>query len=159
MEPIIFMFCLTLHNIEEALWLVKWNQINMPNSKRSLNKFHFIFSVIGITILGYLISGLYALYPNNIFLEYSFIGCVGSMLVNAIAPHLILTLRYKKYCPGVFTGCLLLIPFNSIILYNAAITHLKISEILLSTLIVGLVLLAAIPLLEKMAKSFLKGID
>lgn len=154
MEPIIFMFCLTLHNMEEALWLTEWRKINMPNSRRAPDKHHFIFAAIGITVLGYLASGLYMLYPSNYLINLCFIGCVGAMLFNAVFPHLLLTIRYGKYCPGAFTGCFLMIPFNSIILYNAVISHLKMSEILLATLIVGILLLAAIPFFEYLAKKF-----
>lgn len=152
METVIFMLCLTLHNVEEALWLTEWRIKTMPNSRRSPKKEHFIFAVLGITVLGYLVAGLFSLYPDNLYFEHAFIGFVGAMLVNAIAPHLLLTIKYKKYCPGVFTGCLLLIPFHIIILSNALNEHLKISEIIVATLIVGMALLVAIPFFESVAK-------
>jgi hypothetical protein len=41
MEAVIFMFCLTLHNIEEALWLTDWQRKNMPSNKRTMEKEHF----------------------------------------------------------------------------------------------------------------------
>lgn len=156
MEPIVFMFCLTLHNIEEALWLTKWTAEVLPNSRRKSNQKDFIFAVLGITALGYLASGLFALFPNNQYLELIFVGFVGAMLINAVVPHLLLAIKYKRYCPGVLTGCLLLIPFNTIILYQAANNHLKVGEIIISTLIVGVILLAAIPLFEWIAKTFFK---
>ncbi len=134
MEAVIFMFCLTLHNIEEALWLTDWQRKTMPNSRRMPNKNHFTFAVLGITILGYLTAGLHLLNPNSQYLEFAFIGFVGAMLINAVIPHLVCSIKYKSYCPGVFTGCLLIIPFHFIILYNAAKTHLKASEIIASTL-------------------------
>ena len=158
MEPVIFMFCLTLHNIEESLWLTEWNKKNISGNRRSPDKQQFIFAVIGITVLGYLASGLYLLYPNNNILELCFSGFVGAMLVNAFIPHLLLTIKYRKYCPGVLTAFLLMIPFNSIILYHAAISRLKISEIVISTLIVGLILLLAIPVFETIARRALKDI-
>ncbi len=158
MEPLIFMFCLTLHNIEEALWFTEWRIKTMPNSRRSFQKQHFIFALLGITILGYLTSGLSIMYPNNIMIEFCFIGFVGAMLVNTIVPHLLLTLRYKNYCPGVFTGIFLMAPLNSIILYNAVNSHLKVSEVLIATIVVGIVLLLSIPVFEKIAKSVLKDI-
>ena len=151
MEAIIFMFCLTLHNIEEALWFPDWLNKTMPNRKQT-SKEHFTFAVIGVTILGYLAAGLYALYPNNRYLEYIFIGFVGAMLINAIVPHLILSIYYRKYCPGVFTGVALIMPLHSIILYNA---DTKISEILISTLVVGGVLIGAIPVFKGLAKRIL----
>ena len=144
MEPIIFMFCLTLHNMEEALWLTEWKRKVFPHSKKAPNQKHFLFALLGITALGYLAAGMSALFPDNQYLELIFVGFVGAMLINAFVPHLLMLIKYKKYCPGVLTGCFLLIPFNAIILYNAANTYLKISEIIIATLIVGVILLAAI---------------
>jgi len=154
MEAIIFMFCLTLHNLEEALWLTEWRIKTMPNSRRSPQKEHFIFAVLGITILGYWAAGLFAFFPDNQYCEYAFVGFVGAMLINAVAPHILLTVKYRKYCPGAFTGCFLIIPFHIIILCNAVNTHLKVSEIVVATLVVGVVLLAAIPFFEGLAKKF-----
>ena len=44
MEAMIFIFCLILHNMEEALWLTEWQVKNMPG--RCPQKEHFIFSVL-----------------------------------------------------------------------------------------------------------------
>jgi len=152
MEPILFMFCLTLHNIEEALWLTEWRIKTMPDNRRSHKKEHFIFAVLGITVLGYFAAGLSMLYPYNQYYEYAFVGFVGAMIVNAIAPHFVLTIKFKKYCPGVFTGCFLILPFHTIILRSAANSHLKVSEIFIATLVVGALLLASIPCFEWLAK-------
>lgn len=154
LEPIIFMFCLTLHNIEEALWLSDWMAKTMPSRKQTAKE-HFIFAVIGITILGYLAAGLHTLYPNSQYFEFIFIGFVGSMLINAVVPHLILSIKYRKYCPGAFTGCFLIIPIHLIILSNAVNSHLKTSEIIIATLAVGVVLLGAIPALKGLARRVL----
>lgn len=158
MEPIIFMFCLTLHNAEEALWLTQWRTNTLPDNRRSPSKQHFIFAVIGITMLGYLSSGLYLLYPDNRLLELCFVGFAGAMLVNAVIPHILLTIRYRTYCPGVLTACFLMIPFNGIILYNAAATHLRISEIVISTVTVGVIVLGSIPLFGYLAKKCLEDL-
>ncbi len=147
MEAVVFMFCLTLHNIEEALWWTDWQIQTFPNSRRTPKKRNFIFAALGITILGCLASGLYLLIPNNQYLEFAFVGFVGAMLINAVIPHLVCTVKFKRYCPGVFTGCLLIIPLHLAILYHAVNTHLKVSEIVISTLVVGVILLALIPFL------------
>ena len=123
----------------------------MPNSRILSKREHFIFAVLGITILGYLVAGLFALFPNNQYFYYAFIGFVGAMLVNAIMPHLILTIKYKKYCPGVFTGCFLIMPFHILFLHNAVNTNLKINEIILATAVVGAILLGSIFLLNSLA--------
>ena len=145
------MFCITLHNIEEALWLTEWQIKNMPNIRKNPKKENFIFAVLGITILGYLTAGLFMLYPDKIYFQYAFIGFIGAMLINAIIPHLLLTIIYRKYCPGVFTGCFLLMPFHIIFLINATNNGLGIIEIIIATLIVGLILLISIPLFQILA--------
>jgi len=157
MEAIIFMFCITLHNIEEALWLTEWRIKNMPNSKTTPMKKHFIFAVLGITVLGYLTAGLFILFPDNLYIGYAFIGFVGAMLVNAIMPHLILTVVFKKFCPGVFTGCFLIIPFHIIILLNALSGTLTIIEVLASVIVVGLILLGSILIFESIAKKIFEN--
>jgi len=153
MEAIIFMFSLTIHNVEEALWFTKWMQKTMPN--RSTKNEYFIFALIGITILGYLTAGMFVLFPDNQYFAYAFIGFVGAMLINAIMPHLLLTILFRKYCPGVLTGCFLIIPFHFTILLNSANNHLKVSEITISILVTGIILLGSIPILKNIAKKIL----
>ncbi len=89
MEPVIFMFCITLHNIEEAIWLTGWRNKYKPLGRKAPPKKQFVFALTGITILGYLTAGLRLLYPGNMWLCYAFIGFVGAMLINAAIPHLL----------------------------------------------------------------------
>jgi len=154
MEAVVFMFCLTLHNIEEALWGVEWRAKTMPNSRIKPNQELFNFALIVVTVLGYLAAGLHLLYPDNTYFEYAFIGGVGVLLVNAIMPHIILTIVYRKPCPGVLTGCFLIIPFHVIILHNALNRGLTIGEALVSALAAGLVLLCFFPVLMLARKYF-----
>ncbi len=151
MEPVIFMFCLTLHNTEEALWFTEWRRKTFPN-RRIANERSFLFALIGITVMGYSAAGLRLLYPGNIYFGYVFTGFVGAMLINAVMPHLLLTVFYRTYCPGVFTGCFLIIPFHFIILYEAITEGLALDEVIISTLIIGVVLLLAIPLFKWIAQ-------
>ncbi len=155
MEAIIFMFCITLHNIEEALWLTDWRKKHMPDNQKVPAKEHFIFAAMGITILGYMAAGLSLLYPDNLWLEYAFIGFVGAMLINAVVPHLLLSFIYKSFCPGVFTGCFLIMPFHIIFITNALNTRLKAIELIIATGVVGLILLLAIPLLQRFARKYI----
>lgn len=142
-------FCLaiTLHNLEEALWLPHWSQLDsafqMPISP---NEFHF--AVLIITALAYLISFLYLSFPKTIIMKWAFIGFLGSMIINAIFPHLISTILMETYAPGLMTALLLNIPINLVILYRLYKTNsVTIKEILISTVVVGILLLTIIPFL------------
>ncbi len=54
-----FCFAITLHNIEEAIWLPEWSQQSSKFQKPvTSNEFHF--AVIVITMLAYLSAFIYA---------------------------------------------------------------------------------------------------
>ena len=77
------------------------------------------------------------------------------MVLNAIFPHLLATIVTNTYAPGIVTGLLLNIPINTIILYKLqkrqVITK---KEIAISTAVVGIVLLAMIPVLFAFGSNF-----
>ena len=86
--------------------------------------------------------------------KWIFAGFLGSMIVNAIFPHLVATLVMKKYAPGMITGLLLNIPVDSFILSRMRAEKLISTwELVLSTVIVGGVILSLIPLLFKVGRN------
>nr|WP_280740123.1 HXXEE domain-containing protein [Paenibacillus maysiensis] len=107
-----------------------------------------------MTSLAYLSTFFYLLFPNSSLAKYILTGFLGSMIVNALFPHLLASIMLKRYAPGVLTGILLNIPINSLILYQFFQNHeLTFKTLLLSTLAVGIVLLGLIPILFKVGKS------
>ena len=148
---IFFCFAITLHNIEEAIWLPKWSQ-QSSKFQKSVTPSEFHFAVIVITTLAYLSAFIYLLIPESDFAKWIFIGFLGSMILNVIFPHLIATVLMKKYAPGLFTGVLLNIPINSLIIYQMFEGDLILwKELIISTLIIGISLLALIPLMFKIS--------
>ncbi|WP_332645307.1 HXXEE domain-containing protein [Lysinibacillus sp. 54212] len=142
-------FCLaiTLHNIEEALWLPEWSQQGQVFQK-SVAPGEFYFAVIIITAFAYLSSFLFLYFPKSNFARRLFIGFVGAMIINAIFPHLLATILMKSYAPGLLTALLLNVPINLFILYHLnkdCITSKK--ELIISTIGMSVVLLACIPIL------------
>ncbi|MGY3316761.1 hypothetical protein ACV242_005257 [Peribacillus simplex] len=118
--------------------------------QKSVTPSEFHFAVIVITTLAYLSAFSYLLIPESDFAKWIFIGFVGSMIFNAIFPHLIATVLMKRYAPGLFTGVLLNIPINSLIIYQMFEGYLILwKELIISTLVIGISLLALIPLLFK----------
>lgn len=146
---VFFCFAITLHNIEEAIWLPKWSQ-QSSKFQTPVTSSEFHFAVIVITILAYLSAFSYLFKPESDFTKWIFIGFLGSMIFNAIFPHLIATVFMKKYAPGLLTGLLLNIPINSLIIYQMFTENLIVwKELIISTLVVGIILIAIIPLLFK----------
>lgn len=146
---LLFLFSVTLHNIEEALWIPRWSRYTQKFGKQvSGDEFHF--AVLVITILAYLATGLFIFFPQNLILKYFFFGFVGAMIFNVIFPHLILTIILKKYSPGLITGVLLIMPFNSLIIASSLNNSIiNLNEVIISTIVVGILLLILIPILEK----------
>jgi len=156
MEALAVFFCLaiTLHNIEEAIWLPQWSKQGLKFQKAvTPNEFHFAMLVI--TALAYLSAFFFIFFPQSNFAKWLFVGFLGAMIINAVFPHLLATIIMKKYAPGLVTGLLLNIPINCFIIQRMFEAHLiGWTELLFSTIIVGLSLLALIPFLFKLGKMF-----
>jgi hypothetical protein len=109
----------TLHNLEEAPSMESW-------SKRLPVKFHptvttrqFVAAVTFLTLAGFLLTYISLRWlPASI--GYLFIlGIQMILLVNAFIPHLVTTIRFRLYSPGVVTATLITIPF-SVFLFQRA---------------------------------------
>ncbi|MGG3890775.1 HXXEE domain-containing protein [Metabacillus fastidiosus] len=151
MEYFVLFFCfaITLHNIEEAIWLPEWSK-GVSKFHKAVTPNEFYFAVIVITSLAYLSSFYYLIFPQSHIVKWVFTGFLGSMIINAIFPHLLLTIIMRKYAPGLATGILLNIPISSFIIqYMLANDMLSIKELIISTVVVGAVLLLLIPVLFK----------
>lgn len=142
-------FCLgiTLHNFEETLWLPQWSQMGL-SFQRPVTPNEFHFAVLIITVLAYFVSFLFLSFPKSRIIKWTFIGLSGSMIFNAIFPHLIATILMKTYAPGLMTALALNVPINFIILYKFHKQNIiRVNEIIISTVFVGISLLAIIPVL------------
>ncbi|MQR94361.1 HXXEE domain-containing protein [Fictibacillus phosphorivorans] len=149
---ILFLFAITLHNLEEAIWLPSWSQQEIKFQK-PVGKNEFYFALIIITSFAYLTTFLYLYFPNSSIAKYVIVGLLGSMMFNAIIPHLLLTILHRSYAPGVVTGICLIIPINGLILYRFLQNkEIELDELFLSTLIVGGVLLSLLPILFRLGK-------
>lgn len=149
---LLFLFSITLHNLEEALWLPQWSKYAKKFHKKvEKNEFHF--AVLVITLIAYLITSLFIFFPNVLILKYFYFGFVGAMIINTIFPHLIATILLKKYSPGLITGLFLQVPVNCLIIINSINNGvINFYDLLLSVIAVGVFLLSIIPLLFRIGK-------
>ncbi len=144
-----FPLAITLHNIEEALWLPQWSR-HASKYHKPVEKNEFHFALIIITALAYLVTFFRVILPDVVFISWVFYGFLGVMIINAIFPHLMATIALKKYAPGLFTGLFLIIPINSTLIYRAVdIGFITISGVIIATAAVGILLILIIPLLFK----------
>ena len=146
------LFALIIHNIEEALWLPKWSNYAVKFYKE-VKPYEFHFAVLIITALGLLSVSLIMLFPAIIIFKYIYFGFYGMMIFNAFFPHLISTIALKKYAPGTVTALLLNVPINSIVIIKTVkFKEIGILEVIISTLIIGIIILISLPLLFKAGK-------
>jgi hypothetical protein len=147
MLSLFFIFGITLHNVEEALWLPKWSA-RSSRFQKPVGENEFRFAVLIITMLAYLATGLFVLAPNVLVFKCVFLGFVGAMAINVLVVHLASTVILRKYSPGLATGLFFMLPFNLIILANAVQSSIAgVLEIILSTIIMAILLVALIPIL------------
>lgn len=147
-----FIFAISLHNAEEALWLPQWSR-HAQRFQKPVARDEFLFAVIVITLLAYLATGLFILAPDMPVLKYMFLGFVGAMIVNVIVIHLLSTIIVRKYSPGLITGIFLLVPLDSLILLDAIdIGVISIYMVIISTAVMAVLLVALIPVLFKLGR-------
>ncbi|WP_432405716.1 HXXEE domain-containing protein [Wukongibacter sp. M2B1] len=152
----IFPIAITLHNIEEALWLPEWSQ-HAAKYHKPVKRNEFHFAVLCVTILAYLISFSYAFNSHIEIIKYAFWGFVGAMVINAIFPHLIATIVMRKYALGVLTGMFINIPcFSLMITYAIKNDLISVRELIISTVIVGGVLISILPVLFAIGRKIVK---
>ena len=143
------LFALIIHNIKEALWLPQWSK-HAKKFHKEVRPFEFLFAALVITVIGLLATSAILLFPEIKFLKYLYFGFYGMMFFNAFFPHLIATIVLKKYAPGTVTALLLNVPINLIIIKKAVtLNKTGISEVLISTVIMGIIILMLLPLLFK----------
>jgi hypothetical protein len=110
---------LAIHNLEEAPFMEKWSRELPLPIHPVVSTRQFVAAVTVLTVAGFLLTylGLTVIpQPTGIWL---ILGVQVIMGVNAVAPHLVTTLRFRKYSPGVITGLLLNIPFSIYLLQRA----------------------------------------
>jgi len=156
---VFFSIAITLHNLEEAVWLPNWSK-HAERFHKPVEANVFYFAVIFVTILAYLSTFLAIAFPSSWLWKYIFHGFLGAMILNTIVPHLASTIILRRYSPGVITGLFLLIPVNSIILYQSVtLGQIKLPDLMFSILAVSIVLLSLLPLFFKIGEYLVKQVE
>jgi len=149
---ILFALAISIHNIEEALWLPAWSK-NANRFMKPIGRQEFYFAVLVITIFALLSTAAIIMFPEISITKYIYFGFLGAMIINVIFPHLLATIVLRKYAPGLISGLLLIFPINGCILYKAIDKNMiSFMEIIISTIITGAILLISIPILLRAGK-------
>lgn len=117
---LLFALGVTLHNLEEGLFLARWLRCHIklrfvPNPAI----FWFLTSLVSLVIWVAAIG--VTVRPENRSLRLALAGFALAMAVNALLPHLALSLAKRSYSPGTASGMLFNLPLGVLILWKSAL--------------------------------------
>lgn len=150
----LFPVAVTIHNLEEAIAYPTWSQTT-PGWPRPVESGEFWFAVTILTLLAYLITTFSIRTGKQSWASYLLVGYAFAMVINVAVPHLLATVVFQRYMPGLATGLLLNLPIMTGLIYSAF--QEKVVDWRKSLLVffgVTLALLAALPILFTIGRSF-----
>lgn len=112
----LFAAAVTIHNLEEAIWLPNWSKdagrYHVPVSAKQ-----FRFAVLALTLAAWAVAAWSA--AGSLLADYLVAGYALAMLVNVVFPHLAATLAMRRYAPGTTTAVLFNLPVTALLLQQA----------------------------------------
>ena len=151
----LFAISITVHNIEEAIWLPKWS-ISAKRWHHPVNPRVFGFAVLILTIFAYITSILASLGEKQGIGAYLVSGYALAMLLNVVFPHLIATIALQKYAPGLISALLLNLPTTVGLLYFAVMeNYIDLNKFYYFGPMVTIGILGSIPILFGIGKKIL----
>ncbi len=110
---LLFLAAITLHNIEEALFLPSWaNPVGI-----TISSSEFAFAVMVLTVLAY-VSAYFAIRDGGRW-AYFYTGYALAMFLNVFFPHLLTSILVQDYAPGTGTALFLVLPTSLLVLYTS----------------------------------------
>jgi hypothetical protein len=122
LTAMLFGIGVTLHNLEEALFLVSWSRAHLklwfvPNAKIYWVVTSLVSAAIWILIVGVRV------WPGNVRLQSALSGFALAMVVNAVFPHFLASLGTHSYSPGTATGMLFNLPLGVWLIHEQLTAH------------------------------------
>ena len=106
----LFPVALTIHNLEEAIWLPGWSA-NAGGFHPPVGAAEFRLTLVALTAATYWLTGM-ALRRGGRWLD-AFYAASAMMLLNVVFPHLLATLALGRYAPGLGTALLCILPVTA----------------------------------------------
>lgn len=144
---ILFPLVITIHNLEEAIWLPGFTQ-TVKSISYPVDKHEFHFAIFVLTAAAYIIAFLSRLGGKESIATYLLTGYAAGMLINVFIPHIAVTLLLGKYMPGLITALLLNLPATFILIYTAIKqNHVKLKQFIAAGVFTSVILLISLPFL------------
>ncbi len=114
----LFPVAITIHNIEEAVWLPEWSR-HAGKFHHPVGKVEFRFAVTILTLLAWIITYLSITGGKQSIGVYLLCAYCLAMFINVFIPHIAATIVLRRYAPGLFTALVLNLPTTAWILVAA----------------------------------------
>ena len=116
--PIFF----TLHNLEEAPFMESWSKRLPLKIHPTVSTRQFVIAVTILTLVGFLATYYGVEYLANQTGYLIVLGIQIILFFNAFIPHIVSTILFRMYSPGVITAVLITLPF-SLYLFRRAVNE------------------------------------
>ncbi|MEW6263186.1 MAG: HXXEE domain-containing protein [Thermodesulfobacteriota bacterium] len=143
----LFALAVTIHNLEEALWLPAWSRSAGP-WHHPVGARGFRFAVAVLTAFAYLAAYLAMVGGQESPGAYLIAGYALAMLLNVLFPHVLATLIMRRYAPGTSTALLLNLPASILLLQDGIQTgFIRVFTLVWTGPLVVLTIAGSIPVL------------
>jgi len=143
----LFPVAITIHNIEEAIWLPAWSMQHALKFQRPVGKFEFRFAVLVLTVAAYLLAWLSVAGGAQSLATYLYCSYICAMFLNVFT-HLLAAIVTKRYAPGLATALLLNLPVTAFLLWLAIRNnYVAKPTIIIVAVLFTIVLAGSLPLL------------
>jgi hypothetical protein len=126
-----------LHNLEELPGMAAWSRKIDPRIQTPVTTPQFTIALTFLTALALLATLAGANGPRQGWGVHLILLIQAILWVNAFVPHVVATIRYKLYSPGLVTAVCINIPFSFYLFYRALAEDYLSAEILVALLIVA----------------------
>ncbi|MBI5351205.1 MAG: HXXEE domain-containing protein [Chloroflexi bacterium] len=114
-------FFFMLHNLEEAPFMEKWSKRLPIKVHPIVSTKQFVIAVTFLTLSGFILTFLGVEVWSQQSGYLLVLGIQMILTFNAFVPHLVSTIRFRLYSPGVVSALLITLPF-SFYLFRRALT-------------------------------------
>jgi hypothetical protein len=122
LTAILFGIGVTLHNLEEAMYLVSWarSHLNLPFEPNP--KIYWVLTSLASVVVWIPIVGV-CVAKESAHFQSVLSGFALAMAINAVLPHFVISLVKRSYSPGVGTGMLFNLPLGVLLIHAQLSVH------------------------------------
>ena len=133
----LFPLAVTIHNLEEAIWLPRWSALHPAYVPWQISPLAFRIGVVLLTAAAFFITAKSVRAIGKRVWTYLLLAYVAAMFLNVFVPHLLGSLYLRAYTPGVVSAVVVVLPVTALLLIRA-VRERTIATPLIATLVFGI---------------------